>query len=74
MFKGILTAFLAALALVAAILVAPIAGAFSGAAVGYFFPATIAQLTDALGLAGFAPWQLGFSLAFLGSFFRNIVS
>lgn len=71
MFKGIVLAFVAAAALLVAIFVAPLAGAFAGATVGYFFPETIGRLLDVLGFSGMAPWQLGFSLAFIGSFFRS---
>lgn len=71
MFKGIIFAILSAFFLVIGAIIYPLMGAFVGATAGYFFPATITQLISAVGLAGMAPWQFGFSLAFIGAFFRN---
>jgi hypothetical protein len=47
-------------------------GAFSGLIVGLFFEQTIVDFMTRIGfdMAGFAVWQLGAALGFVGAFFR----
>ncbi len=47
-------------------------GAFSGFVVGLFFEQTIVGFLTRIGfdMAGFAVWQVGAALGFIGAFFR----
>lgn len=53
-------------------LVGVISGAFSGLVVGMFFEQTILEFMARVGfdMTGFAIWQLGAALGFVGAFFR----
>ena len=46
-------------------------GAGVGWVVGWFFSDTILGIFAALGVKGFAMWQMGAFLGFVGSFFRS---
>jgi hypothetical protein len=46
-------------------------GAFSGWVVGLFFSETILGFLATFGIKGFAMWQVGLSLGFIGGFFRS---
>lgn len=48
-------------------------GAFSGFIVGLFFEQTIVGFMTRIGfdMAGFAVWQMGAALGFVGAFFRS---
>jgi len=54
-------------------LVGVLFGAFAGLVVGLFFEQTIIGFLTRLGIdmTGFAMWQIGASLGFLGAFFRS---
>ncbi len=56
------------------ILLAPLLGALFGAlsgwVVGWFFSETILGFFAALGIKGFAMWQIGMALGFIGGFFK----
>lgn len=57
-------------------LIGVLAGAFVGWAVGLFFEETIMGFFSRLGFdtAGYAMWQLGAALGFVGAFFRSTVT
>ena len=58
------------------VLIGTLAGALVGWTVGLLFSETILGIFAALGLKGFAMWQIGAFLGFVGGFFRssNIIS
>jgi len=55
-------------------LVLPIVGAFSGWVVGMFFGDTIYAVLNAFGVntQNVEIWQIGLTLAFIGSFFKAV--
>jgi len=53
-------------------LLGALAGALSGWVVGWFFTETILGFFAALGIKGFAMWQIGMSLGFIGGFFKAV--
>lgn len=56
-------------------LIGVLGGAFVGWVVGLFFTETIHAFLTAVGIntAGFAMWQIGASLGFIGGFFRPAI-
>ncbi len=53
-------------------LLGALGGALSGWVVGWFFSETILDFFAALGIKGFAMWQIGMSLGFIGGFFKAV--
>lgn len=73
--KGLLT-FIGTLTVGAGLLcllplLGALVGAFSGWVVGWFFSGTILSFLAVLGIEGFAMWQIGLSLGFIGGFFKS---
>lgn len=68
------TIFSIPLLFIIAALLNTLAGAFVGWVVGWFFTETILGIFAALGLKGFAMWQIGAFLGFFGSFFKTHVT
>ncbi len=60
-----------ALLLFGVILLATVFGALAGWVVGLFFADTILGIFAALGVKGFAMWQIGAFLGFVGGFFKS---
>ena len=52
-------------------ILAAVGGAIAGWAVGFVFDDTFAYVQAYVGLSALAPWQIGSTLAFVGSFFRS---
>jgi hypothetical protein len=69
---GILMACLLTLLFFFLVLFVTLVGAFAGWVVGLFFSETILGFLAAFGITGFKMWQIGASLAFIGSFFKGI--
>ena len=63
---------LGALTLLFGVLINTIAGAVVGWIVGLFFAETILGIFAVLGIKGFAMWQIGAFLGFVGAFFRTV--
>lgn len=51
-------------------LIGVVFGAFAGWVVSFFYPATLAKVAVAMGIAGTPGWQLGAGLGFVGGFFK----
>ncbi len=65
---------LVAVVLFAAVLLGTVFGALGGWVVGLFFSETMLGIFAALGIKGFAMWQIGAFLGFVGAFFKANVS
>lgn len=52
--------------------VSTLIGLITGWLVGLFFGDTILTFLACLGIKGLKMWQIGASLGFIGSFFRNV--
>ena len=65
---------LVAVVLFAAVLLGTVFGALGGWVVGLFFSETMLGIFAALGIKGFAMWQIGAFLGFVGAFFKTNVS
>jgi hypothetical protein len=57
-----------------AIIMGTIGGAITGWVVGLLFSDTILGIFAALGIKGFAMWQIGAFLGFVGAFFRTSIT
>lgn len=54
------------------VLLGALLGAFTGWVVGLFFADTILGIFAQIGIKGFAMWQLGLFLGFVGGFFKSV--
>lgn len=74
--KTFLAVIGAAILVVGLMLLLPLLGALGGAlsgwVVGWFFSETVLGFLAALGIKGFAMWQVGLALGFIGGFFKAV--